>query len=50
VIVPPANARLLGRRIAHATLRGYANAGHAFLFQNPTATAATFAAFLDRGR
>jgi pimeloyl-ACP methyl ester carboxylesterase len=47
-VVPPGNARLLGRRIPHATLSGYADAGHAFLFQRPAAKAAAFARFLDR--
>jgi pimeloyl-ACP methyl ester carboxylesterase len=46
VIVPPANAKLLGARLPHATLRRYADAGHAFLFQEPTAKGRAFAAFL----
>lgn len=48
VVVPAANARLLGRRIHGAVLRGWADAGHAFLFQRPAAKAAAFASFLDR--
>jgi pimeloyl-ACP methyl ester carboxylesterase len=48
VIVPPSNARLLLRRIPHAVGLRVSNAGHAFLFQEPTQTAAAFARFLDR--
>jgi pimeloyl-ACP methyl ester carboxylesterase len=47
VIVPPANALLLLKRIPHATGMRVRDAGHAFLFQEPTATAAAFARFLD---
>jgi pimeloyl-ACP methyl ester carboxylesterase len=46
VVVPPANAKLLLRRLPHATGMKVANAGHAFLFQSPTARAAAFARFL----
>jgi pimeloyl-ACP methyl ester carboxylesterase len=49
VVAPPANARILGRRLPDATLRGYADAGHAFLFQQPAAKAAVFARFLNAG-
>jgi pimeloyl-ACP methyl ester carboxylesterase len=47
VIVPPGNARLLIRRIPHATGHRYTDAGHAFLFQDPAAKATAMAAFLD---
>ena len=47
-IVPPANAKLLLRRIPHVSGHRYADAGHAFLFQDPAAKAAAMAAFLDR--
>jgi pimeloyl-ACP methyl ester carboxylesterase len=50
VVVPPGNARLLARRIPHATAHGFADAGHAFLFQDPAAKASMMAAFLDAGR
>jgi len=51
VVVPPGNARLLARRIPNATAHRFADAGHAFLFQDPAAKAALMAAFLDgRGR
>jgi pimeloyl-ACP methyl ester carboxylesterase len=49
VVVPPGNARLLARRIPHASAHGFADAGHAFLFQDPAAKASTMAAFLDAG-
>jgi pimeloyl-ACP methyl ester carboxylesterase len=48
VIVPPANAQLLLRRIPHAVGVRMPDAGHAFLFQAPAKTAAAFAHFLDR--
>jgi pimeloyl-ACP methyl ester carboxylesterase len=47
VVVPPGNARLLARRIPHATAHRFADAGHAFLFQDPAAKASMMAAFLD---
>jgi pimeloyl-ACP methyl ester carboxylesterase len=47
VVVPPANAKLLLRRLPHATPMKVANAGHAFLFQSPAPRAAAFAHFLD---
>jgi pimeloyl-ACP methyl ester carboxylesterase len=47
VVVPPGNARLLARRIPHATAHRYADAGHAFLFQDPATKATAMAAFLD---
>lgn len=50
VIVPPANAHLLIKRIPHAIGMRVRNAGHAFLFQEPTATAAAFATFLNGGK
>jgi pimeloyl-ACP methyl ester carboxylesterase len=46
-IVPPINARLLLARIPHAIGMRVPDAGHAFLFQDPTKTAAAFARFLD---
>jgi pimeloyl-ACP methyl ester carboxylesterase len=49
VIVAPSNAMLIDSRIPHAAIKGYTDAGHAFLFQDPTGVAARFAAFLDRG-
>jgi len=48
VIVPPGNARLLAKRIRHHKLMRVPDAGHAFLFQEPTAKAAAFDRFLDR--
>lgn len=48
VIVPPANAQLLITRIPHAVGLRVPDAGHAFLFQQPTATAVAFANFLDQ--
>jgi hypothetical protein len=50
VIVPPANARLLLKRIPHAIGVRMPDAGDAFLFQQPTKTAAVFAHFLDQSR
>jgi pimeloyl-ACP methyl ester carboxylesterase len=51
VVVPPGNARLLARRIPHATAHRFADAGHAFLFQDPAAKAGLMVAFLeDRSR
>jgi pimeloyl-ACP methyl ester carboxylesterase len=50
VIVPPANAQLLLKRIPHAIGMRVPDAGHAFLFQEPTKTATAFADFLDRNR
>lgn len=50
VVVPPRNAAILASRIPNATKRGFADTGHAFLFQRPTAKAALLARFLDRGR
>jgi pimeloyl-ACP methyl ester carboxylesterase len=47
VVVPPGNARLLARRIPHATAHAFADAGHAFLFQDPAAKAAAMVRFLD---
>jgi pimeloyl-ACP methyl ester carboxylesterase len=47
VIVPPANAQLLITRIPHAIGMRVRQAGHAFLFQQPAATAVAFATFLD---
>jgi pimeloyl-ACP methyl ester carboxylesterase len=49
VVVPPGNARILARRIPHATAHRFPDAGHAFLFQDPAAKAAQMAAFLDGG-
>lgn len=49
-IVPPVNARLLLRRIPDAIGMRLPDAGHAFLFQNPTKTATAFARFLDQAR
>jgi pimeloyl-ACP methyl ester carboxylesterase len=48
VIVPPANAQLLITRIPHARGMRVRDAGHAFLFQQPAATAAAFANFLNQ--
>jgi pimeloyl-ACP methyl ester carboxylesterase len=48
VVAPPANGRILARRIPNATKRAFADAGHAFLFQQPTRKAALFARYLDR--
>jgi pimeloyl-ACP methyl ester carboxylesterase len=49
VVAPPANGRILADRIPRASKRAYADAGHAFLFQQPTAVAGVFARWLDRG-
>jgi len=49
VIVPPSNAQILLGRIPHASALRVADAGHAFLFQDPATIAATFSAFLQRG-
>jgi pimeloyl-ACP methyl ester carboxylesterase len=49
VIVPPTDDRLLLRRIPRAIGMRVSDAGHAFLFQNPTAAGAAFAHFLDTG-
>jgi pimeloyl-ACP methyl ester carboxylesterase len=48
VIVPPANAQLLITRIPHAIGMRVRHAGHAFLFQQPTATAVAFANVLNQ--
>lgn len=48
VIIPPSNARALVTRIPHAIGLRVSDAGHAFLFQEPTQTAAAFTRFLDR--
>lgn len=48
VVVPPGNARLLAKRIPHATLLRVPDAGHAFIFQQPTVRATAFARFLDK--
>jgi pimeloyl-ACP methyl ester carboxylesterase len=50
VVVPPANARKLARRIAGARLRIYRGAGHAFLIQDRARFAKLVAAFLNRER
>jgi pimeloyl-ACP methyl ester carboxylesterase len=47
VVVPPANAKLLLRRLPNATALRVPDAGHAFLFQQPAQTAAVFARFLN---
>jgi len=47
VIVPPSNARLLASRLPHVVVRRATNAGHAFMFQSPAATATAFTRFLD---
>lgn len=47
MIVPPANARLLARRITGSRLLRVPDGGHAFLFQNPAAKTRAFGAFLD---
>jgi pimeloyl-ACP methyl ester carboxylesterase len=47
VIVPPSNAQLLLGRIPHARGVAFADAGHAFLFQDPDAVAGAFTQFLD---
>lgn len=46
IVALPANARMLAERIPKARLRGFKDAGHAFLFQQPKAKAALFARFL----
>lgn len=46
VIVPPRNATMLLNRIQGSALLLYAGAGHAFLFQNPSAVAAQLNGFL----
>jgi pimeloyl-ACP methyl ester carboxylesterase len=46
VVVPPANAQILLRRIPHATSLRIGDAGHAFLFQDPPRAARAFTAFL----
>ena len=48
VIVPPANAQLLITRIPRAIGLRVGDAGHAFLFQQPTAIATASADFLNR--
>ncbi len=50
VVVPPANARGLARRIAGARPRIYPGAGHAFLIQDRARFAEVVAALLDRTR
>ena len=49
VIVPPANAQILLKRIPDAKALRVPDAGHAFLFQDPVSTARAFTAFLGRG-
>jgi pimeloyl-ACP methyl ester carboxylesterase len=49
VIVPPANAQILLKRIPDAKALRVPDAGHAFLFQDPASTARAFIAFLGRG-
>jgi pimeloyl-ACP methyl ester carboxylesterase len=49
VIVPASNAQILLRRVPHATALRVRDAGHAFLFQDPSATAKAFSAFLNSG-
>lgn len=44
---PPANDRLLARRIPHARAMPFANAGHAFLFQFPTRVGVAIRRFLE---
>lgn len=46
VVVPPANAKLLIARIPHVQSRRYADAGHAFLFQDPAGVGAAVTRFL----
>jgi len=46
VVVPPANARRIARRIPGARLELYRGAGHAFLFQDRRRFARSVAAFL----
>jgi pimeloyl-ACP methyl ester carboxylesterase len=48
VVTPPANSRILADAIPHSRLRLVPGAGHSFLFQRPTSTAAVIADFLDR--
>ncbi|MGP0051766.1 MAG: alpha/beta fold hydrolase [Solirubrobacteraceae bacterium] len=50
VIVPPVNARLLLTRIPHVVGLRISDAGHAFLFQDPTTIAADFVRFLDSAK
>jgi len=49
VIVPDANAQILLKRIPHVNALRVSDAGHAFLFQNPSSTARAFTAFLSAG-
>ena len=49
VIVPPSNAQILLSRIPRATALRVRDAGHAFLFQDPTTTARAFSVFLKGG-
>jgi pimeloyl-ACP methyl ester carboxylesterase len=50
VIVPPANAQILLKLIPHASAFRVADAGQAFLFQDPARTARAFDAFLSARR
>jgi pimeloyl-ACP methyl ester carboxylesterase len=47
VIVPASNAQILLKLIPHAKALRVSNAGHAFLFQDPTRIAKAFTAFLS---
>ena len=46
IVEPPANARIIARRIPHAGLALFSGAGHAFLFQSRAAFAARVNRFL----
>lgn len=48
LVVPPANSRILAKRIKRSTSIRFADAGHGFLFQAPRAKARRFSTFLDR--